>query len=422
MADEAGRTTGGRGRHTRRSGTHAADPPPTNADSRSDPAIEMRTTPMQRRIDTPQPTRTMPRDYSISLAAARAADTAILTPGRNRRQPMRGYEETFTDIIDFILRCTHRIWDEKAVGYLYEHYRSNTRVVDDSGMVYGRDQVIENTLRFIAAFPDLGIYADEIIWCGDENSGFWTSHRAVLLGHNTGWSEWGPPTGRKIVVTCIANCYSIENQIADEFVIYNTGSLLRQLGYDLRSHAARASSGQDRAARFGEVERLLGQSAPPQPDKGDGAEFDIERFVRATLHEIWNWRLLDTITAAYAPGIRFHGPTDREIYARGQYTAYVLGLLASFPDLGFQIDDLYWMGNDQDGYLAAVRWTIVGTHRGPGPYGQPTGRQVHMWGITHLQVRDRQITEEWTVSNEFDVLCQIATPAEPATGIAPRCD
>lgn len=411
MAEQTGR--GGRGRRSTRGGGEAAQPAVSDSGAGADRAIMMRTSPLQRRIDTPAPRRAMPRDFSISLAAARAADNVITRPRPERRQPMRGYEETFVDIIDFILRCTHRIWDEKAVGYLYEHYRSNARVVDDAGIVYGRDQVIENTLKFIAAFPDLGIYADEVIWCGDEDAGFWTSHRAVLLGHNTGWSEWGAPTGRKIVVTCMANCYSIENQIADEFVIYNTGSLVRQLGLNLRQQAARIASRQGRTARVGEVQRLLGQGAPPRVESNQEGAFDIERFIRVTLHEIWNWRLLDTITAAYAPGIRFHGPTDRELYGTGQYTAYVLGLLASFPDLGYQIDDLYWMGNDDDGYLAAVRWSIGGTHRGPGPYGDPGGAQVHMWGITHLQIREGRIVEEWTANNEFDVLCQIAASTEP---------
>jgi predicted ester cyclase len=355
----------------------------------------------------------MPSDFAISLAATRAADSAITRPRQRRRQAMSGYEETFIDIVDFILRCTHRIWDEKAIGYLYEHYRSNTRVVDDAGIVYGRDQVIENTLRFIAAFPDLRIFADEIIWCGDADSGFWTSHRAVLLGHNTGWSEWGPPTGRKILVTCIANCYSIENQICDEFVIYNTGSLLHQLGLDLREHAAHVAARQARPSRHGEVERLLGQGAPPRLEASTDDRFDIERFTRVTLHELWNWRLLNTIESAYAAGFRFHGPTDRELYGRGQYTAYVLELLACFPDLTHRIDDLYWMGNDSEGYLVAVRWSIGGTHRGHGPYGDPSGAQVLMWGLSHLSVRDGQIVEEWTVSNEFEVLCQIATAHDP---------
>src|SRR3954449_9794493 len=139
---------------------------------------------------TPAPRRAMPADDAISLRAAGAFDKQLMRPGGARRQPMRGFEDTFTDIIDFILRVTHRIWEEKAIGYLYEHYSSNARVFDDAGIVYGRERVIEATTQFITAFPDLRIHADEIVWCGDEDTGFWTSHRCTFVGHNTGWSAW----------------------------------------------------------------------------------------------------------------------------------------------------------------------------------------------------------------------------------------
>ena len=31
-----------------------------------------------------------------------------------------------------------------------------------------------------------------------------------------------------------------------------------------------------------------------------------------------------------------------------------------------------------------MRWTALGTHRGYGLYGIPTGRRVHLWGISQL--------------------------------------
>lgn len=379
----------------------------------SGPSIDMRTEPLGgAALAWPVDQRPMPQDFSISLESKRAADRTIVRPaGGDRLHPMRGFEETFTDIVDYILRITHRIWDEKGIGYLYEYYRHNTTVVGDHGIVYGRDQVIADTAELIGAFPDIRLYADEIVWCGDEDIGFSTSHRTILVGHNTGWSRWGAPTGRKIVVCCIANCRSIENQIFDEFVIYNTGSLLRQLGFDMQQKACEVAV-RDRLddlddVRAGEAERLLGQGGPlPLPPPP--ADFDLEDFVRRAQHEIWNWRLLNRIDEVYAPHVRFHGPTDRELYGRGELKSYVLSLLAAFPDLAHQVDDLYWMGNDRDGYLAAIRWSIVGTHRGPGFYGEPTGRRVLMWGITQQRIADGRILEEWTVSNEFDVLIQIA--------------
>src|SRR5262245_53296034 len=162
------------------------------------PAIEVRSTAATLSTTAPAPPRPMPDDYAISLRGVRAPDQRINAPGGARRQPMRGYEETFTDIVDFILRVTHRIWEEKAVGYLYEHYAHNVRVAHDMGASYGREAVIEATTAFLGGFPDLRLIADDIVWCGDEDVGFWTSHRLTLVGHNTGWTVWGPPTGRRI--------------------------------------------------------------------------------------------------------------------------------------------------------------------------------------------------------------------------------
>ncbi|MDQ2998162.1 MAG: hypothetical protein M3R61_14085, partial [Chloroflexota bacterium] len=144
--------------------------------------------------------RSMPKDYSISLAAKGGTDRLLLNPGTARAQPMRGFEETYVDIIDYIVRITHRIWEEKQIGYIYDTYRHNARVTDDSGLQYGRDKIVADTIHTINAFPDIRLYADEIVWAGDDQVGFYTSHRTVIIGHNTGYSKYGPPTGKKVVL------------------------------------------------------------------------------------------------------------------------------------------------------------------------------------------------------------------------------
>jgi predicted ester cyclase len=359
----------------------------------------------------------MPSDYSISLAGKGGTDQQLLHPPTERRQPMRGFEDTYVDIIDFIVRATHRIWEEKDIGYIYDIYRHNAHVTDDAGPQYGRDRVVAETVQTINAFPDLRIFADEIIWAGSEDVGFYTSHRGLLIGHNTGYSKYGPPTGKKLAVWGIANCTSIENEIFEEWVLYNDGSVLRQLGYDLFALAREVGNHTQSSGlndlRFGEVERLLGQGKPPHlPAKRPDVP-DIEDFIRRAYHYIWNWRFLSRIDDAYSPNLRFHGPTDREYYGRGEYKSFVLSLIAMFPDLVFQIDDVYWMGNERDGYQIAIRWSIVGTHRGYGMYGPPTRRRIHMWGITQDVVKNGKIQEEWMLFNEFDVMQQLLRE-EPA--------
>ncbi|MBV9282105.1 MAG: hypothetical protein JOZ41_18655, partial [Chloroflexi bacterium] len=116
--------------------------------------------------------RTMPADFSISLFEKGGTDRQLLHPPTQRRQPMRGFDETYVDIVDYIVRVTHRIWEEKDIGYIYDTYRHNSRVHDDSGLQYGRDKIVADTVHTINAFPDIRLYADEVIWCGDDETGF----------------------------------------------------------------------------------------------------------------------------------------------------------------------------------------------------------------------------------------------------------
>jgi predicted ester cyclase len=185
--------------------------------------------------------------------------------------------------------------------------------------------------------------------------------------------------------------------------------MIKQLGFDLREMARefgnRASGLGDMS--FGEPERLLGQGKPTHLPPPAAKGFDVEDFVRRACHYIWNWRLVGKIDDAYAATMRFHGPTDREFYGRGEYKSFVLSLMAMFPDLALQIDDLYWMGNDAEGYLVSVRWSLVGTHRSFGIYGPPTGRRIAMWGITQQRIQHGRVVEEWMAFNEFEVMQQI---------------
>src|SRR3954471_23551399 len=177
-------------------------------------------------------------DHAISVRARRSRDVKTADQGE-RVQPMRGYEDTYVDIVDYVIRVTDRIWEDQDVGYIYDTYRSACRVFTDSGMQYGVEAVVEGTMQHLNAFPDSRHYADDVIWAGDEDQGFATSHRAINVGHHLGPWRWGPATGRKVHMWVIANCVSEENQIFEEWVLYNTGARLQQLGIAARAAARR---------------------------------------------------------------------------------------------------------------------------------------------------------------------------------------
>lgn len=362
--------------------------------------------------------RFMPPDYSIALRPGNGADAPAYPLGE-RRHPMRGFEEQYSDIVDYIIRITHRIWEDQDVGYVYDTYSPGCRLHDDTGLTVGVEQLVSGTVASVHAFPDTRHYADEVIWAGDDTRGFVTSHRAMNIGTHTGDWRWGPATGKPLNCWVVANCEILENEIVQEWVLYNTAAKLAQTGVDIRA-AARAfgnERGPDQLneRQLTEVERLIGGRKPlPYPAAPDGAGFSVEHLVRALFHDTYNRRDFSAIDRAYAKNARFQGTTNRTGYGRADIRAMARGLLATFPDLGLQVDEVYWMGNDREGYRASVRWTATGTHRGHALYGRPTGRRVHLWGISQLYIRDGLITEDWMLFNEFDVLAQLLRDDPPS--------
>lgn len=358
----------------------------------------------------PAATRAMPEDFTIAVRPQGRGAHPVLPDPATRRQPMRGFDPQYVDIVDYVVRITDRIWEDQDVGYIYDTYSPTSRVYDDSGMQYGVERVVTGTLASIHAFPDSRHFADDVIWAGDDESGFATSHRAINVAHHTGPWRWGPPSGRKVNLWVIANCVSLENEIFEEWVLYNTVARLRQAGVAVPA-AARAygdelaASADDRVLT--EVERLVGGRAPQPYPASSRPSFDVEHLVRGLFHDMYNRRDLSAVDRAYAQGVRWHGTSEREGYGRGEVRKMARGLLVTFPDLGLHVDEVYWMGNDADGYRVAVRWTAIGTHRGHGLYGAPTGRRVHLWGLSQLYLRGGRIVEDWMLFNEFDVMAQL---------------
>lgn len=356
--------------------------------------------------------RFMPPDFSISMRSGYGTVYPGFEAGA-RRQPMRGFEDTYVDIVDYILRDTSRIWDEQDVGYIYDTYAPGCRVYDDGGMKYGVERVVFETMQAINTFPDTRHYADDVIWAGDQDQGFATSHRAVNVGHHTGPWRWGPPTGKKVNLWVIANCVTRDNAIFEEWVLYNAGARLAQLGIDL-VEAARTMGNEKPALTLTEnqsveVERIIGGQVPtpyPENDARNGS-FDVDYEVRALFHNVYNRRNLAAIDKAYAPNVRWNAATNRSGYGRAEVKGMARMLLSTFPDLGLHMDEIYWMGNDVDGYSVSVRWSASGTHRGYGLYGKPTGRRVFMWGMNQLYFQGGKIVEDWMLFNEMDVMAQI---------------
>ena len=329
--------------------------------------------------------------------------------GGERRQPMCGFDPQYTDIVDYIIRITHHIWEEKAVGYIYDTYQHNCVVHGSGGDVHGREAVVAGTLQTLAAFPDRKLYGDSVIWSGDEDAGFHTSHLITSVGYNTGYSSYGPPTRRRVVWRAIANCVAKENMIFEEWLLRDETSLIRQLGYDVfdvAEHQVRSAPPMPREGG-GEVGRALGQLPPPTMPPSTAEGFDVEDFVRRSYHDIWNRRLLNKIRDHYAPSHVCYTAGGRKYQGPVEQIAFVLGLFGMFPDAGVTVDQVYWNGDDISGYQVAVRWTLSGTHTGFGSYGEPSGARASIMGLSQHHIKQGKFVLEYTLFDEMELIRRI---------------
>ena len=354
----------------------------------------------------------MPTDYAISIAAYTGEHKTRVPDNYGPIQRLTGFDPEYRNIVDYIVRVTYRIWetDARDVDYIGEVYAPDSIVFDDFGLQRGSAKIIGDTYHTTGAYPDITLDAEEVIWAGDDETGIHTSHLARIVGTNTAPSNYGPAEGATIRVMAIANCVTKGNDIFLEHVLYNTSSMLKQLGKDLWKEADRLvrtpPPGWPRSAEVWAELRKSGAPARPLSEADPVEGFDPDAFARRIHDSVWNDDMA-VIGECYAPDVVFEGATGREFQGTDAYRVYFINLRTAFPAMTVQVDEVYWMGNDAEGWRISTRWSADADHSGAGIYGDPTGQRCQIWGITQWHVKDGKITKEAQLFNELDLMMQI---------------
>lgn len=338
----------------------------------------------------------------------------MVPEGRPRAQPMQGFDPIYTDIVDYIIRCTHRIWDERDVGLVYTHYTHNCVLYSALGTVYNREDVVRDTIQRLCMFPERRGMATQVIWSGSDQDGFYTSHLVTGSGRHTQPGVYGPPTGRTFVARTIADCMVYQNMIYREWLVVDVMSQIKQIGLDPQAYATNlAKTYFDKgllAIDIGENRHQIGQYPPEAVADTSLANTDLERETLEWLHEVMNRRMFGKIKDVYAPTVQYHGPLMVELYGQAAVMHQTLGLYGSFPDAVFIPQHICSVPCDEGGTKVAVRWVMEGHHIGWGTLtelGAPTGKRVQVMGMTHYHYKNGKIVDEWRVYDQMSMLMQI---------------
>jgi pimeloyl-ACP methyl ester carboxylesterase/predicted ester cyclase len=350
-----------------------------------------------------------------SVLQVERRDYPDLAPtNRPRSQSLEGFDDIYTDIVDYIIRCTHKIWDERDIGLIYTHYTHNCVLYGTTGTIYNREDVVRDTIQRLVSFPERRGMGTQVIWNGNDKDGFYTSHLVTGSGRHTQFGHLGQPTFKPFVSRTIADCMVHRNKIYREWVVADQMAIIKQLGLDPNHFAMRTAKAKFDAGLtsldIGENRRFLGQTPPTEKADVSLAHNDVEAQTIEMLHEVFTKRMFGRIAQDYAPNAQYHGPLMKELYGVAAIIHQHLGLIGSLPDASYEVQHVASNPCEEGGTKVAVRWIMEGHHLGYGilnELGDPTGKRVQVMGMSHYHWKNGRIVDEWNVYDELSLLVQV---------------
>ena len=335
----------------------------------------------------------------------------LLEPGPPR-QDLAGYDPVYRDFVDYIIRCTHRIWEQKNVGLCRSHYAADCAIHTLAGPVTGVETVVQNTIATLGATPDRRLIGEDVIWSDDGAAGLYSSHRIVSRSTHMGDDALlGAATLRPNGVMTIADCLCRENRIVEEWLVRDNLRGVMQVGGDPWAVARRQAIADQTGDKTGDLARHAWRSDWIAATR-DAADVAIPHghpaaIPAAMLRAAWRDDLFGDAAAALSPACEVRWPGNRIGYGRGYWIGCLTQLRGALHDVAWRLEHVAARPLPGDDIAVALRWALTGVHGGNGIWGDATGRTLLVSAVSHYRLRGGAIMEDITVFDELAVLRQV---------------
>lgn len=321
----------------------------------------------------------------------------------------------YPDVPAFIYGITREIWEDRGIGGKLEtYYAADCLVRAATGLTSDNTGVTAQTLQTLHQFPDRQLVGEEVIWTEYDDGSFLSSHRLVSVMRHQGDGSYGRASGRLVKSRIIADCWVMNGQVTEEWLVRDQASFARCLDLDPRELARQMVAHDLRMS--GEVGFFLPEHDLPgryRPVVQEGAEIGLccDGYQR-----IWSQKDTSAIRDLYFHGASLAAPGGETFHGHDDIDRFYLGYLASFPDAVLTVESATANRDAGQAPRVALRWSLRGTHSGFGHFGEPTGAPVYVMGLSHAQVVGGRIQQEWMVTDEVVIWKQIEAHLESRAG------
>ena len=317
---------------------------------------------------------------------------------------MKGFNKKYKDFPDYILKITKQIWEGKDVDSIGEFYTENIPVRSPFGITYGNKPVIEATFNTLKEFPNRQLLGEDVIWNGNDENGYHSSHRILSKGTHLGDGFYGKPTGKDIYYRVIADCACKDNQVYDEWIVRDQGAMVRQIGYTPKEFAQimiDKEGGMEKANKLFDKNDIKPSDYYPGKVEKNSAGEVYSKILSKVFEEGYDFKDYNRASSIYWPGNKLgHGRED---------IAKLWNSLKSiFTDIKFTIEHVGYLNEPNKNPRASIRWFLDGIHSNESKdYGKKTNSKLFIMGINHVELNHDGVIREWVLFDEVAIWKQI---------------
>ena len=317
---------------------------------------------------------------------------------------MKGFDKKYKDFPDYILKITEQIWEGKDVESIGKFYTKDISVRSPFGVTYGNKPVIDATYATLKEFPNRQLLGEDVIWNGNDEIGYHSSHRILSKGTHLGDGFYGKPSGKDIYYRVIADCACKENQVYDEWIVRDQGAMVRQIGYSPKEFAKKIIESEgwiSTASRLFDFETDKSSNYEAEIyKKGSKAEKYTE-----ILKNIFNYNYK---FEGYDRAANIFWPGNKIGHGRESIKEKWNSLKAIFSNIKFTIEHVGFLEEAGQNPRISVRWFLEGTHsKDSMDYDKASNKKIFIMGINHAEFYSNSIIREWVLFDEVAIWKQI---------------
>ena len=317
---------------------------------------------------------------------------------------MKGFDSNYKNLTDYILKITKQIWEGKDVESISKYYSENIPVRSPFGITYGFKPVIDATYKTLDEFPDRQLLGEDVIWSGNDDEGYHSSHRILSKATHLNDGYYGKKTGNKIVYRVIADCACKNNQVYDEWIVRDQGAMVRQIGYSPKEFAKKiieSEGGISTASRLFDFETDKSSNYEAERYKKRSKAEKYSEILKNIFNYNYKFEEYDRAANIFWPGNKIgHG---REVIKEKWNSLKVI-----FSNIKFTIEHVGFLEETGQNPRISVRWFLEGTHSNDSmDYDKASNKKIFIMWINHAEFYSNSIIREWVLFDEVAIWTQI---------------